>query len=128
MEKLLFEQETYKIIGAAMEVSHQLGGGFLEAVYQESLAEELFSRKIKFIREKKIPIYYKGKELKQHYKADFICYENIILEIKAVSRIQPEHQAQIINYLRALNLKLGLILNFGNNKLEYQRIINKFLV
>lgn len=128
MEKLLFEQETYKIMGAAMEVSKQLGGGFLEAVYQESLAEELDIRNIPFVREKKIQLFYKGKELKQFYKADFICFNNIVIEIKAISKILPEHQAQTINYLRALNLRVGLILNFGNNKLEHQRIINKFLV
>ena len=120
---LLYEKETYLIIGAAMEVHQELGCGFLEAVYQEALEEEFQEKNIPYQREVPLKIYYKNKPLKKYYMADFICYNEIIIEIKAATAITKEHQAQLVNYLTATRLKLGLIINFGKQSLEYKRMI-----
>jgi len=120
---LLYEKETYLIIGAAMEVHQELGYGFLEAVYQEALEEEFLEKCISYKREIPLKIYYKNKPLKKYYIADFICYNEIIIEVKAASEITKEHQAQLLNYLTATRLKLGLIINFGKQSLEHKRII-----
>ena len=120
---LLYEKETYSIIGAAMEVHQELGNGFLEAVYQEALEKEFLEKRIPYEREVPLIIHYKNKPLNKHYIADFICYGKIIIELKALSTITPEHKAQLVNYLTATRLKLGLIINFGNKSLEYKRII-----
>jgi len=124
MSDLLYKQEAYSIIGAAMEVHRELGSGFLESVYQETLAIELNKRNIPFIKEKKLSIIYKGIEISKFYVADFVCYEKIIIELKALTGIAPEHEAQVINYLKATNFRLGIILNFGAKSLQYKRIIN----
>ena len=120
---LLYEKESFLIIGAAMEVHNGLGNGFLEAVYQEALEKEFQERKIPYKRESPLTIYYKNKPLNKRYITDFICYDKIIIEIKTVSAITAEHSMQIINYLTATNLKLGLIINFSKQSLEYKRII-----
>ncbi|MEA3448303.1 MAG: GxxExxY protein [Bacteroidota bacterium] len=117
------KKETFNIIGAAMEVHKELGSGFLEAVYQEALEIELNSRNIPNDREKRLKIYYKGKKLKKEYVADFICYENIIVELKALSEFTGEHQSQLINYLTATKKKTGLLINFGAKSLEYKRLV-----
>jgi GxxExxY protein len=111
---LIYEEETGKIIKACMNVYNELGNGFLEAVYQESFEEELKLRGIPFEAQSEIKISYKGKELRQFYKADIVCYGKIILELKAVSNLLPEHSAQLFNYLRATKMKLGLLVNFGH--------------
>jgi len=121
--KLLYEEETYLIIGAAMAVHQELGGGFLEAVYQEALEREFLFRNIAYKREIPITIYYKNEPLNKSYIADFICFGEIIVELKALSALTAEHQAQVLNYLAASRLKLGLILNFGKSNLEYKRMI-----
>jgi GxxExxY protein len=119
---LLYEQESYRIRGAIFEVYKEMGCGFLEAVYQESLEKELRRQNIPFVAQPELQIMYKGEPLKQVYKPDFICYTQIILELKAVKEIAPEHQAQIINYLKATNLKLGLLINFGSHpKVQVER-------
>ena len=120
---LLYKEESYEIIGAAMEVHKQLGNGFLEAVYQEALAEELESRKIPFKKEFRLEVSYKGKMLSKYYIADFICYDNIIVEIKAVNELSGVDESQVINYLKAANMKLGILINFGSQGLEYKRLI-----
>jgi len=120
---LLYKEESYEIIGAAMEVHKQLGNGFLEAVYQEALAVELESRKIPFKKEFRLEVSYKGKVLSKYYIADFICYDNIIVEIKAVNELSGVDESQVINYLKAANLKLGVLINFGSQSLEYKRLI-----
>jgi GxxExxY protein len=122
---LLYENETYKIIGAAMEVHKELGAGFLEAVYQEALEKELAIQNIPFKREAILPIYYKNILLQKVYIADFICYDKIIVELKALSALNTEHMAQLLNYLKATDLKLGLLINFGKSSLEYKRIIRE---
>ena len=119
---IIRKEDSYKIVGAAMEVYNQLGHGFLEAVYQEALEREFKSRDIPYEREKELIISYKGEPLEQTYKADFICYEDIIVELKAVSMLQDSHRSQVYNYLRATKNKLGLLINFGNSDtLEWER-------
>ncbi len=107
-----------------MEVHNQLGNGFLEAVYQEALAVELESRHIPFNREVTFPIYYKGRQLSTHYRADFICYGTVVVELKALPRLTGIEAAQLINYLKGTGLKTGLLINFGGSSLEYKRFVN----
>lgn len=114
MDGLIYEDETYAIKGAVFEVYKAMGAGFLEAVYQECLEEELRRRGIPFVSQVEVKIDYKGKPLHQFYKADIVCYDKIILELKAVSGLAPEHSAQLFNYLRATKMKLGLLINFGH--------------
>ena len=114
---------TYQIIGAAMEVHSELGCGFLEAVYQEALEEEFKLRKIPFRQEVILEIKYKNKKLKQSYRADFVCFDSIIVELKALNRISTVEESQVLNYLKATGLQTGLLLNFGSAKLEYKRLI-----
>jgi len=123
---IIYKEESYKIIGACMEVHKELGCGFLEPVYQEALEREFLLQSITFEREKKLNIPYKGVNLDKYYEADFVCYGKIIIELKALSELLPEHIAQTINYLKATNYHLGLLVNFGSESLEYKRIPNKF--
>lgn len=112
-KRLIFENETYAIRGAIFEVYKEMGCGFLEAVYQECLEKELNKQKIEFVAQQEIQLMYKNEHLRQTYKPDFICYGKIILELKAVKKVAPEHKAQVINYLKATGMKLGLVVNFG---------------
>ena len=117
------DNQTYEIIGAAMEVHRELGCGFLEAVYQEALREELSSRNIPFRAEVDLLIFYKGKKLKTSYRADFVCNESIIVELKAISKLGDVETAQVLNYLRAGRIERGLLFNFGSKSLEHRRLI-----
>jgi GxxExxY protein len=117
------DQQTYQIIGAAMAVHTELGCGFLEAVYSEPFGIELAARRIPFESNVKCPIVYKGRTLAVYYRVDFICYGEIIVELKALSGIGPLEVAQAINYLRASNRTRALILNFGARSLQYTRVI-----
>ena len=121
---LIFKNEVFHIIGAAINVANELGCGFLEAVYQEALALELTENNIPFESQKKLNISYKGIVLNKEYLADFVCFGKIIVEIKAIKRLTTIEEAQIINYLKATQLPLGLIINFGSTKLEWKRYIN----
>jgi len=123
MSNFLYKSETFKIIGAAMEVHKELGCGFFEAVYQEALELEFQYDKIPYQREAQLNIYYKGQLLKKYYQADFICYDGIIVELKALSALTSEHESQLLNYLKATGLKVGLLINFGNKSLEYKRMV-----
>jgi GxxExxY protein len=118
--------QTYGIIGAAMEVHHQLGNGFLEVVYQEALAKELTLRQIPFQREIELTIFYKEEPLICKFRPDFICYGEVIVELKALSSIGGSEEAQVINYLKATGLQRALLINFGTPSLEYKRLVNKF--
>ena len=115
------DPQTYAIIGAAMEVHRQLGHGFLEAVYQEALAKELKLRNIPFEREVELVISYKGEPLVSKYRADFICFGEVILELKAASRLTSADEAQVINYLKATGFHHALLINFGTSSLQYER-------
>ena len=121
-DTLLHKNESFNIIGAAMEVHKTLGCGFTEPIYQEALAIELGKRNIPFEREKELSIDYKGDKLSKTFRADFICYNKIILELKAVSNFTDEHYAQIYSYLKASKMDLGILINFGKVSLEYERI------
>ena len=116
------EELTGKIINACMEVHNELGNGFLEPVYQEALEEEFKIQGISYVREKLLPVMYKGKQLKKEYYADFVCYDDIIVELKAVSVLSKPHKAQVLNYLNAANKEIGLLIKFGETKLKWERI------
>ena len=111
--KLLFEEETYAIRGAVFEVYREIGHGFLETVYQECLEKELKRRGIPFLAQQELKLQYKGEPLKQTYKPDLICFNSIIVELKALSATTGEHKAQVLNYLKATGIRLGLLVNFG---------------
>jgi GxxExxY protein len=124
MAELIYKDESYKIMGACFEVYQSLGRGFLEPVYQECLGIEFAERGIPFASQRLLPIVYKGRTLKQFYKADFVCYDNIVVELKAIGQLADEHRAQVFNYLKATRMKLGILLNFGSYpKLEHHRIV-----
>ena len=126
MTELILEDETYAVTGAAIEVHRALGPGFLEKVYQEAMQLELSARRIPFEAEKPIDINYKGQCLTQKYFADLICYGQIIVEMKALNRLSAKEDAQILNYLKATGLKVGLIFNFGSHgKLERKRLVRE---
>jgi GxxExxY protein len=117
------DQRTYQIIGAALEVHKELGSGFLEAVYQEALEREFTYQKIPHKSQPAVRIEYKGKPLKKKYEPDFICYDDVIVEIKAMDKLSSNEHAQIINYLKASKLKVGLLINFGSKSLEHKRFV-----
>jgi GxxExxY protein len=122
--ELIYSEETYQIIGACFEVYKRMGCGFLEHVYQECLRIEFDYQKVPYRKEQDIRLSYRETELGKHYRADFICFDKIIVEVKAVSNLSNEHQAQVINYLNASGLEIALLVNFGHYpKLEYKRII-----
>ncbi len=120
---LIYQQESYQIVGACMEVHAELGAGFLEAVYHEALAIAFAEKNIPFGRERVLPIYFHGVELNKKYVADFVCYDKIILELKAVSALTSEHEAQVLNYLKATHFKLGILANFGADSFSYKRLV-----
>ena len=122
---LLYKSESYRIIGAAMTVHRELGSGFLEAVYQEALEIEFGSLKIPYEAQVPLNVTYKGNPLKKQYLADFVCFWKIIVEVKALSGLTAEHEAQVLNYLKASGFKLGLLINFGEESLFFQRLIKE---
>ena len=124
MAEIIYKEESYKIIGACMKVHSELGPGFLEAVYQEALEREFIKQRIQFERHKKLTIYYDGEPLKKYYMADFVCYDSIVVELKATQGFFKNQYEQTGNYLKAINLKLGLLVNFGTSSLTYKRILN----
>jgi GxxExxY protein len=124
MSDLLYEEESFAIRGAVFEVYLEMGCGFLESVYQECLEKELTKRAIPFISFKELSLNYKGEMLRQFFKPDLICYDKIIVELKAAKGLIDEHRAQVHNYLKATGYKLGLLVNFGHYpKAEVERIV-----
>lgn len=122
-EKFPLKDETYKIIGACMNVFNELGNGFLEAVYQDALEVEFNLLGIPYKREVPYQIYYKGERLSRRYIADFIVYDEVVLELKAQEFLVKANHSQVLNYLKASNLKVGLLINFGEKSLNYKRFI-----
>jgi len=124
--EIVFKEESYRIIGACFEVYKEKGCGFLEAVYQECLAIEFAEQDIPFVEQPKLCLSYKGKELKQAYQPDFVCFGEIVVELKAVKTLADEHRAQTINYLKATGKQLGLLVNFGHHpKIQSERFVNQ---
>jgi len=117
------DPQTYATIGAAMDVHKHLGHGFLEAVYQEALAFELSAREIPYDREVSIPVKYKDRFLKCSYRADFVCFETIVLELKATGQLTGADEAQTLNALKATGLNRALLMNFGAPSLDYKRLV-----
>lgn len=122
--RYILESETYAIIGSAMEVYYKLGNGFAEPVYQEALGIEFELRNVVYEPQKRLHIEYKGRTLEKGYIADFLCFDQIIVEIKAVASLSPVDWSQIMNYLKASGLRVGLLFNFGSHgRMEMKRIV-----
>ena len=123
MSHPVYKEKSYSIVGACMEVHRQMGSGFLEAVYQECLALEFTKRQIPFQPQRRLELSYKGRPLLAKYVPDFVCFDVIILEIKGIRELTDYHRAQVLNYLKATQRKLGLLINFGAQKLQCERIV-----
>ena len=123
MSGIVYKSEVFEIIGAAMDVHKELGSGFLEAVYQEAFEVELDNRTIPFESQKQLEIFYKGKRLKKEYYADVVCHAKIIVELKVLNKLTSKEESQILNYLKASGLKVGLLINFGGQSLEWKRFV-----
>jgi GxxExxY protein len=124
MVELVLKNEVYAIVGSAIEVHREMGSGFVEPVYQEALEIELQAREIPFESQKRLVITYKGHQLQKEYIADLVCYGQVIVELKALTRLTNKEQAQILNYLKATGLRVGLLINFGSTgKLEWKRFV-----
>jgi len=121
--KLTFKDECFKIVGACMAVHNELGSAFLEPVYQEALSLEFQKRSIPFSKEHRLEIYYKEALLEKKYYADFLCYDQIVVELKTCSALTDQHTAQALNYLSALKLNLSLLINFGTPRLQWKRVV-----
>lgn len=125
MSEILYKGESYKIVGAMLNVHNELGCGFLEAVYQDALEIEFSMQGIPYEREKEYDILYKGHVIDNKYRVDFVCYDKIIVELKAIGMLLSVHYSQVLNYLKMSSLKLGILANFGESKLNTQRIIRE---
>jgi len=122
--ELLFQHESYNIVGACMTVHKKLGPGFLESVYAEALELEFKKSDIPYTKEKKLPVFYDGQKMKKYFVADFVCYESIIIELKATKFTIDADIKQTLNNIKATQFKLGLLINFGTPSLSYKRILN----
>lgn len=124
MAEIIYREESYKIMGACFEVYKEKGCGFTESVYQECLQIEFRNQGIPFVAQPVIELEFKGTKLDQYFKPDFVCFDSIVVELKALSKLIDEHRAQVLNYLHALDFRLGLLVNFGHYpKVEYERIV-----
>jgi GxxExxY protein len=123
-DKLLYKDEVYALVGAAIEVHKELGPGFLEPVYQEAMQIELTERDIPYEAQKRLFVHYKGRRLQKEYEADFVAFDKIVVEIKALDRLSGKEESQVLNYLKATGLRVGLLINFGSVRiLEWKRFI-----
>jgi GxxExxY protein len=126
MTEIIYKEESYKIIGACMKVHAALGAGFLESVYQEALEKQFIKDQIPYAREKILKVHFDGHELRKTFKADFVCYDQIIVELKSSSFIHIDNIAQTKTYLKATQCRLGLLVNFGEKSLTYKRVLHSF--
>lgn len=117
------DAQTYQIIGAAMEVHRCLGPGFLEPVYQDALELEFIERKISFRREPLVPVTYKGRILQSYYRPDFICFESVVVELKALTTLSGTERSQVLNYLKATGMQRSVLLNFGGAQMIFERVV-----
>lgn len=124
MAEIIYKDESYKIIGSCMKVHSELGAGFLESVYQEALERQFIKDGVPYVREKVLKINFDGEQLKKTFKADFVCYDKIIVELKAASFIHSDNVQQTKNYLKTTKFELGLVINFGERSLVYKRVLN----
>lgn len=124
MATLQYEQQTYQIIGSCMKVHQELGSGFLESVYQEAVEKTFSKNQVPYKRQQKIKIHFDGAELDKYFVADFVCFDKIILEIKACEYISKSHKDQLLNYLKSTKMEIGLLVNFGESSLKWKRLIN----
>jgi len=124
MAEIIYKEESFKIIGACMEVHKKLGPGFLESVYSEALEIEFKNAGIPYEKEKKLPVLYDNKPLNKYFRADYICYDKIIVELKATNYTVEANKKQTLNNVNATNFKLGLLINFGMPSLKYYRLVN----
>ena len=124
MAEILYKEESYKIIGLCMKIHKELGAGFFESVYQEALEIEFQKNNIPFKKEKKLPVYYNDQPLKKYFRADFICYDSIVLELKATKHSVEADIRQTLNNIKATNFKLGILINFCTPSLTYKRVVN----
>jgi len=124
MDEIIFKDESYKIIGACIDVHRKLGAGFLESVYSEALEIEFQKAEIPYEKEKKLPVYYEDVPLKKYFRADFVCYDSIIIELKAIRFLTQADYKQTLNNTKATKYKLGLLINFGESSLKYKRLVN----
>ncbi len=123
MAEIIYKEESFRINGAIFEVYKELGSGFLEAVYQECLSKEFSRQKIPFTAQQELTIWYKDEPIENTYKPDFICFDKIIIELKALTELSPIHRAQVLNYLKITKMKLGLLVNFGSYpKVQIERL------
>jgi len=124
MADLLYKEESYRIIGSCMKVHAELGSGFLESVYQEALEKQFKKDAVPYEREKLLHIYFDGDQLKKHFKADFVCFGEIVVELKATPFIYQKDMDQTLNYLNATKTRLGILINFGSKSLTYKSLLN----
>ena len=124
MGEIVYKEESYSIIGSCMKVHSILGSGFLESIYQEALEKQFIKDGIPYEREKLLNVYFDGDKLKKYFKIDFFCYGKILVELKSTSFISKSDEAQLLNYLKATNNKLGLLVCFGSKSLTYKRLLN----
>ena len=122
--EILYKDESYAIVGACIKVHRTLGSGFLETLYEEVLEKEFVSQNIPYKRQVQLDLYYEGVQLKKYYRADFVCYDSIVVELKVVAYIPSLFYAQLQNYLKCTNMELGMLINFGTPSLTYKRIVN----
>lgn len=124
MTDIVFKEESYRIVGSCLSVFNKLGSGFLESVYQEALEKQFKQDNIPFEKEKRLHIKFDDIQLDKFFKADYICFNSIIVELKATPFIHNNDLAQVLNYLRATDMRLGILVNFGEKSLNYKRILN----
>lgn len=124
MSKLLFEEETFKVIGACINVHKKLGFGFKASTYHQALEKEFLNANIPFKKQKKLPIFYDGEPLDTFFIADFVCYDSVLLEIKSVPTILEQMKQQVINYLKSSNIEVGMLINFGEQSLKWKRFVH----